>query len=199
MDYKDLYREEPSFEKHRRWISWIVDIVVIVVMAVFISDMFGQKVTVTGHSMEDALMQDEVVLINKMIYDFKSPSRGDIICFTLKDDQGEDQTYIKRIIGLPGETVQIKDGYVYIDGSIIDSENELYQASVAGNAKDEIVLGKEEYFVLGDNRTSSEDSRFDNIGLINMSQIKGKVWFRISPFEKMGRPSYKNKQSGGSV
>lgn len=191
MDFMDLNHEEPPFEKHRRWISWVVDVLVIVILAVFISDMFGDKVTVAGRSMEPELEQEEVVLLNKIKYSFISPERGDIICFRLENEsnennEGDSQLYIKRIIGLPGETVQIKDGYVYINGKILDTENELYRATVAGMAEDEIFLGEGEYFVLGDNRTSSEDSRFSNIGVVKARQIEGQVWFRISPFERMG-------------
>lgn len=191
MDFIDLSHEEPPFEKHRRWISWVVDVLVIVILAVFISDMFGDKVTVAGRSMEPELEQEEVVLLNKIKYSFISPERGDIICFRLENesnenDESDSQLYIKRIIGLPGETVQIKDGYVYINGKVLDTENELYQATVAGMAEDEIFLGEGEYFVLGDNRTSSEDSRFSNIGVVKARQIEGQVWFRISPFERMG-------------
>lgn len=186
MNYMELSYEEPAFEKHRRRISWLVDIVVIIVLAFFISDMFAEKITVAGHSMEPAIMQDEVVLIDKLSYEFKSPSRGDIISFYLSDDLEKEQVYVKRIIGIPGETVQIKDGYVYINDEIIDADNELYQASIAGMAEDKIILGQDEYFVLGDNRASSEDSRFDNVGLVNISQIEGRIWFRISPFEKLG-------------
>lgn len=188
MDFRELSHEEPPFEKHRRWISWVVDTLVILIMALFISSMFGEKVTVTGRSMEPELSQEEVVLINKMKYSFIPPERGDIICFRLEDESSysDSQVYIKRIIGIPGETVQIKDGYVYINGEVLDMEDKLYQATVAGMAEDEIFLSDGEYFVLGDNRASSEDSRFSNIGMVKYSQIEGKVWFRISPFERIG-------------
>ncbi len=186
MEHMKLSYEEPAFEKHRRRISWLVDIVIIVVLAFFISDMFADKVSISGHSMEPAVVQDEVVLIDKLTYEFKTPLRGDIISFYLSDDTEKEQVYIKRIIGLPGEIVQIKDGYVYIDDKIIDADSELYKSSIAGIAEDKIILGEDEYFVLGDNRASSEDSRFDNVGLVDISQIEGKVWFRISPFERLG-------------
>ncbi len=191
MNYMELSYEEPAFEKHRRRISWLVDIIVIIVLAFFISEMFADKITIAGHSMEPAIMQEEVVLVDKLSYEFISPKRGDIISFYLSDDVDNEQVYVKRIIGLPGETVQIKDGYVYIDDKIIDKSSEIYKASIAGIAEDEIILGENEYFVLGDNRASSEDSRFDNVGLVNISQVEGKVWFRISPFEKIGMLSGK--------
>lgn len=191
MNYMELSYEEPAFEKHRRRISWLVDIIVIIVLAFFISDMFAEKITVAGHSMEPAIMQEEVVLVDKLTYEFKSPSRGDIISFYLSEDTDKEQVYVKRVIGLPGETVQIKDGYVYINDVVIDLDNELYQASIAGMAEDEIILGEDEYFVMGDNRASSEDSRFDNVGLVHISQFEGRVWFRISPFEKLGTLSGK--------
>ena len=93
---------------------------------------------------------------------------------------------IKRVIGLPGETVQIKDGYIYINNEKSDAPNDLGKAALAGLAEYPISLDKNEYFLLGDNRSGSEDSRFSNVGNVKFRQIKGKVWLRIQPVSRFG-------------
>ena len=93
---------------------------------------------------------------------------------------------MKRVIGLPGETVQIIGGLVYIDGAPLEDESGLGQVSLAGRAGSPITLGEDEYFLLGDNRDSSEDSRFANVGNVKADQIQGKVWLRILPILKLG-------------
>ena len=92
---------------------------------------------------------------------------------------------VKRIIGLPGETVQIKGGFIFINGEVLSVEDGLEQVSLAGRADTPIQLEQDEYFLLGDNRDSSEDSRFSNIGNVKREQIYGKVWFRILPLLKL--------------
>ena len=94
---------------------------------------------------------------------------------------------VKRVIGLPGETVQITGGYIYIDGELLQAEDGLNQVSLAGIAQHPVTLGRDEYFVLGDNRESSEDSRFVNIGNIKREQITGNAWIRIQPLVRFGR------------
>lgn len=101
----------------------------------------------------------------------------DVVVFK-RDDQ---KTNIKRIIGLPGETVQINGGYIYIDGERLVAEDNLDQVSLGGLAEEPVELGKDEYFLLGDNRDSSEDSRFVNVGNVRKDQIIGKVWLRVFP------------------
>ena len=92
---------------------------------------------------------------------------------------------MKRVIGLPGETVQIIGGRIYIDGAALESEEGLGEVSLAGRADSPILLGEDEYFLLGDNRDSSEDSRFANVGNVKKEQIQGKVWMRILPILKL--------------
>ena len=105
----------------------------------------------------------------------------------LPRDEKETGNYnIKRVIGLPGETVQIKDGYIYINNEKLDAPNDLGKAALAGLAEYPISLDKNEYFLLGDNRSGSEDSRFSNVGNVKFRQIKGKVWLRIQPVSRFG-------------
>ena len=93
---------------------------------------------------------------------------------------------MKRIIGMPGETVQILSGYIYINGKYLEADNDLNQVSLVGLAGSPIVLGEDEYFLLGDNRDGSEDSRFANIGNVKREQIQGKIWLRLAPFLDFG-------------
>lgn len=161
----------------RRVVCWIVDIVVVIAFAWFTVYAFGTQVTNFGHSMLPLLKSGDVVLMDRITYDFSSPKRFDVIVFTREDSKSN----IKRLIGLPGETVQIKDGVLYIDGGRLEAGDALGFVSLAGMAENPIKLGEGEYFVLGDNRDSSEDSRFSNLGNITREQIQGKVWLRILP------------------
>ena len=165
----------------RRAVRWGVNGVVAVAMAWFLVHSFCMQVQVSGASMEPLLSADEVVLVNRLTYDVGKPERFDVVVFEREDKKKN----VKRVIGLPGETVQIKGGFVFIDGELLPAEDGLEQVSLAGRADTPIKLEKDEYFLLGDNRDSSEDSRFPNIGNVKKQQIQGKVWFRILPLLKL--------------
>ena len=126
--------------------------------------------------MRPAVLDGDIVLVNRMIYDASKPKRGDIIVFKPNGNENA-RSYIKRIIGLPGETVQIKDGEIYIDGEKLEEKYETTAIEDAGTASEEITLDGDEYFVLGDNRRNSEDSRMADIGNVQRSEIEGKAWF----------------------
>lgn len=138
----------------------------------------GMKISMVGVSMEPALYNGQEVLINRFIYKITSPKRGDVIAFLPNGNQNS-HYYLKRIVGLPGESIQIIDGYVYINGERVpeDEYDKMADYGIAGN---EIQLGSDEYFVLGDNRNMSEDSRSGNIGAVKKDMIAGKVWFHLS-------------------
>ncbi len=138
----------------------------------------GMKISMVGVSMEHALYNGQEVLINRFIYKITSPKRGDVIAFLPNGNQNS-HYYLKRIVGLPGESIQIIDGYVYINGERLpeDEYDKMADYGIAGN---EIQLGSDEYFVLGDNRNMSEDSRSGNIGAVKKDTIAGKVWFHLS-------------------
>ena len=104
----------------------------------------------------------------------------------MRFEKEENKFNIRRVVGLPGETVQIKDGFLYIDDKRIDAENGLGQAALAGLAENPVLLSQDEYFLLGDNRENSEDSRFASVGNVKKGQIKGKVWLRIRPLRHFG-------------
>lgn len=138
----------------------------------------GMKISMVGVSMEPALYNGQEVLINRFIYKITSPKRGDVIAFLPNGNQNS-HYYLKRIVGLPGESIQIIDGYVYINGERVP-EDEYDKMADYGIAENEIQLGSDEYFVLGDNRNMSEDSRSGNIGAVKKDTIAGKVWFHLS-------------------
>lgn len=158
--------------------SWVVDIAVALAFAWFCLHSFGNQVSVAGQSMSPLLNSGDVVLANRLVYDLGKPERLDVVVF----EREEGNKSVKRVIGIPGDVVQIIDGLIYINGEKADFPDGLDQVSLAGAAKDPITLGEDEYFLLGDNRDSSEDSRFANIGNVKEEQIMGKVWLRLFPF-----------------
>lgn len=166
----------------RRIAGWAVDIVVVISLAWFLVYGFCGQVRISGNSMQPLLDASDVVLVNRLAYDLSKPKRFDVVVFQKEDEKNN----VKRVIGLPGETIQIIDGLVYIDGAPLEDENGLGQVSLAGRAGSPITLQDDEYFLLGDNRDSSEDSRFVNVGNIKADQIQGKVWLRILPILKLG-------------
>ena len=135
--------------------------------------------------MKPVLNNGDVVLVNRVIYNATTPKRGDIIVFRPK---GNDNVhyYIKRVIGLPGEKIQIIDGFIYIDGEVLVEEIKFDKMEYAGTAEEEILLGENEYFVLGDNRNASEDSRNAEIGNIRKQDITSKAWFNATMGDNFG-------------
>lgn len=166
----------------RRIAGWAVDIVVVISLAWFLVYGFCGQVRISGNSMQPLLEASDVVLVNRLAYDLGKPKRFDVVVFQKEDEKNN----VKRVIGLPGETIQIIDGLVYIDGAPLEDETGLGKVSLAGRAGSPITLQDDEYFLLGDNRDSSEDSRFVNVGNIKADQIQGKVWLRILPILKLG-------------
>ncbi|MBE5865569.1 MAG: signal peptidase I [Lachnospiraceae bacterium] len=146
-----------------------------------------QRTEVDGSSMEGTLSHGDNLFVDKISYRFNEPERFDIIVFPFQYQ--EDTYYIKRIIGLPGETVQIDEqGNIYINGEILKESYglEVIKPENIGRAAQPITLGEDEYFVMGDNRNNSSDSRTEVVGNIHRDDIIGRAWVRIWPFEKMG-------------
>ena len=158
---------------------WAFKIILVCLLALVIVFYFGRQVKNSGDSMRPAVLDGDIVLVNRMIYDASKTKRGDIIVFKPNGNENA-RSYIKRIIGLPGETVQIKDGEIYIDGEKLEEKYETTAIEDAGTASEEITLDGDEYFVLGDNRRNSEDSRMADIGNVKRSEIEGKAWFVLS-------------------
>ncbi len=145
----------------------------------------GQRTQVIGGSMETTLSENDNLIVDKLTYRFREPKRFDIIVFPFQHE--EDTYYIKRIIGLPGETIYIdEEGNIYIDDEILQESYGKEVIKDAGRAYEPVVLGDDEYFVMGDNRNNSQDSRDPSVGNISRSAIIGRAWIRIWPLNKIG-------------
>ena len=164
--------------------GWLLYIVLIIALTWTVVTFVGQRTEVSGSSMETTLSDKDQLIVDKMTYRFRDPKRYDIVVFPY---QYQDNTYyIKRIIGLPGETVQILSGMVYIDGMRLDEHygNEIMENP--GIAEEPLTLGEDEYFVLGDNRNNSSDSRASDVGLIHRKDLIGRTWIRVWPLSQIG-------------
>lgn len=178
---KDEKKNSPA----RELFGWIVYIGIIILLTWFIITFIGVRTKVSGRSMETTLQDGNQLIVDKISYRFTDPKRYDIVVFPYKYE--ENTHYIKRIIGLPGETIQVKDGYAYINGKLLESD--IYGAELMnypGIAESPITLADNEYFVLGDNRNHSADSREPNVGIIKRKDLTGKAWIRIYPFDEFG-------------
>ena len=178
-------RKTVNYDLIREIIVWTFQIAVVCLIAFVGVRFFGQRVSVIGNSMEPVLENGDVTLINSLSYNMGTPKRGDVIAF--KPNGNENAHYsIKRIIGLPNENVEIIDGEIYIDGELLEEEYVTTEILDVGIVDEAIKLGKNEYFVLGDDRQNSEDSRMANIGNVKRTEITGKVWLTVSPRKNFG-------------
>ena len=165
--------------------SWAFQILLVIMIAYMLVYFFGQARTNIGQSMDTTLTGGDVVLINMLSYSMDGPERGDIISFKPGGNDSS-RSSIKRVVGLPGETIQIVDGLIQIDGKTYLEQKDFPVMSDPGIAAQPIKLSSTEYFVLGDNRNNSEDSRYAEIGLVTSDMIEGKVWFILSPSAHRG-------------
>ena len=173
--FRKKYRSLKT-EKVKTAIEWGTEIIVVCILAWMLVSFFGQRVSNAGDSMSPVLKNGDVVLINRIVYDARKPKRGEIIAF--RPNGNENAHYcIKRVVGLPGETIQIKDGKIYIDGGVGGKDIYTSDLDFAGIAEKKLTLGETEYFVLGDNSAGSDDSRLADIGNVKREDIGGKVWF----------------------
>ena len=160
-------------------------LLVVLVLTYLVITFVGQRTHVSGSSMETTLSDEDNLIVDKISYRFSEPKRFDIIVFPFEYE--EDTYYIKRIIGMPGERVQIDgEGNIYIDGEVLEESYGREIMESPGRAWEEITLAEDEYFVLGDNRNHSSDSRDPSVGNIKRKDIIGRAFLRIWPFEKFG-------------
>jgi len=189
-DFNPDYKKEKKKKSEdvnivKELLSLIIYIGIIIIICYIIVTYVGQRTTVHGHSMETTLSDGDNLWIDKLSYRFSDPKRFDIIVFPY---QGQDVYYIKRVIGLPGETVQITpEGNIMINDEILAESYGREVIRESGIASEPITLGEDEYFVLGDNRNDSRDSRWADVGNINKKDIIGKATLRLSPFKKFGK------------
>ena len=174
--------KQPSLAKE--FLESALSLLLVVAVVFLVLHFLGQRVTVDGSSMRETLHNNDQLIVDKFTYRFlHEPERFDIIVF--KVNTKADTYYIKRVVGLPGETVQIVNSTIYINGKPIVDPYLRSQSFRSGSALFPITLGEKEYFVLGDNINESEDSRY-SVGTVNFSQIMGRAFFRFYPFSDFG-------------
>lgn len=177
--------EEKKVDIKKEIISWALYLIFVVVLVYVIITFVGQRTVVDGRSMNPNLNDGDNLIVEKLSYRFRDPERFDIIVFPPQGAPKEH--YIKRIIGLPGETVQIDyEGNIYINGEILEEDYGLETIQNPGRAAEPVTLGEDEYFVLGDNRNNSTDSRTEKVGNVKRSTITGRAWVRIWPLSDFG-------------
>ncbi len=145
----------------------------------------GQRTQVQGSSMEPKLSNEDNLIVDKISYRFHDPERFDIVVFPFRYE--ENIFYIKRVIGLPGETIRIDEkGNILINGEILEESYGKEVIQSPGRAYEEIVLADDEYFLMGDNRNNSTDSRDPSVGNVRRDEIVGRAWLRIWPLDQVG-------------
>lgn len=183
---KSVLKEKEIIVEKQSFISQIAFFAISILIAVLLSRLINgtliQETRVEGHSMNPTLVNHERLILNKFSYRKSPAKRYDIVVFSFNNGEH----FVKRIIGLPGEKVNIKEGRVYINDRVLLDDPILDEIEYAGIAADGVMVGNNEYFVLGDNRNHSYDSRYEEIGNINKKVILGKVWLRFYPWTKIG-------------
>ncbi|MCU6696110.1 signal peptidase I [Laedolimicola ammoniilytica] len=179
---EEIEEEKPNVM--RELLGMLVYVGIVLAITFLIITFVGQRTHVSGESMENTLDDGDQLIVDKLTYRFHDPERFDIIVFPFR--YKDNTYYIKRIIGLPGETVQIVDGEIYINGELLEESYGREVMQDAGLAAEPITLGDDEYFVLGDNRNYSSDSRDPSVALIHRKEIIGRAWLRIWPLNSFG-------------
>lgn len=189
-EIEDYYDDTEIKEKRNiRYKGWFYDLIfyaVLIFICVYIVPNYVmQRTVVDGSSMENTLFNEEHLMVEKISYHFDMLKRFDIIVFYPYGREHEEY-YVKRIIGLPGETVQIIGSEIFINGELLEEHYGKDPIESAGRAVDPITLGDDEYFVMGDNRTISKDSRYAAVGNVSKENIGGRAFFRILPLDRFG-------------
>lgn len=179
---EEIEEEKPNVM--RELLGMLVYVGIVLAITFLIITFVGQRTHVSGESMENTLDDGDQLIVDKLTYRFHDPERFDIIVFPFR--YKDNTYYIKRIIGLPGETVQIVDGEIYINDELLEESYGREVMQDAGLAAEPITLGDDEYFVLGDNRNYSSDSRDPSVALIHRKEIIGRAWLRIWPLNSFG-------------
>lgn len=174
-------KSKPNIKKNL--IAFGICVVIAIVIALIITNFVASHTKVEGNSMESTLENGDDIIVEKFSYLTNNPERYDIIVFR----ESESVNYIKRVIALPGETIQITEGKIYINERAIFDAYGNAKMEDGGIAEKPLKLGQDEYFVLGDNRNASKDSRDKAVGVIKHDQIIGKAWLRVLPFDNFGK------------
>ena len=178
-------KKDVNFPLLKEIFSWIIEIAIVLMMAFVLVYFIGMRTSVVGQSMSETLENGDQILVNRFMYKVIGPKANDVIVF-LPNGNEKSHYYVKRVIGVPGDTVQIKNGRIYVNGTEFTEKVDVASIEDAGLAADAVTLGDDEYFVLGDNRNNSEESLYANIGNIKREYIIGKAWFVISTGDRFG-------------
>lgn len=180
--FSEMTPEEKKKMIVKETISWVLTLGAAVLIALCIRGFVFEPVRVDGNSMLDTLHDQEIMFVTKYDYIFGEPERLDVVICKYPNST---KNYVKRLIGLPGDTIEIKDNVVYINGEALEEDfltPDRSDSPFYGNMS-ERTLGEDEYFVMGDNRDNSHDSRSTDVGTLTRSQIKGHVRFVFYPFD----------------
>ena len=161
---------------------WIIDVILVVALGLVLTHLFGTRVRMEGSSMTPTISGGDRMLLNRVKGKIIPVKRYDIVVFHLP---GQDGVYLKRVLALPGETLQIIQGVVYINGEALPESEYTSTLAYAGVAVSPLTLRKDEYFVIGENADASLDSRFTDVGNIPAENILGTVWIRFAPFKNL--------------
>ena len=178
-------RRRVNYDLLREVIVWTFQIAIVCLLAFVCVYYFGQRVSMIGDSMKPELANGNITLISKAAYSMGTPKRGDIVAFKPNGNESS-HYYIKRIVGLPGETITVVDGKIQVNGREIRERYETTEIEELGILSEPVTLKNNEYFVLGDNRNNSEDSRFATVGNIKKENVIGKAWFEITGITDFG-------------
>lgn len=180
-------RKRPRKNPLRTFFRWVLFALFCAAALFFAIVVTGGTVYIADGSMNPTLQEGDKVILDSLCYYVRDPRRGDLVRFP--SDSGNSMALIRRIVGLPGETVQIIDGKVFINGAVLDET--AYAAGTVryfGTASVPLTLSEDEYFVMADNRGSNFDSRDPTVGNVSKADISGRLWLRISPIGRMGFP-----------
>lgn len=191
---KDLnqYGKRKRKSPARVFLGILTVLLILVLLLVVLSPFYAEAVKAESGAMSPTIAIADTVGVNRLAYLLLPPSRGDIILFrTSREEQGDSASgqsaSMRRIVGLPGETVQIMDGTVYINGYPLEENYRSGEMTYGGTAASALTLSSDEYFVLADNRSNNFDSRDSTVGPVQGSEIIGKIWLRLKPIENFGR------------
>ena len=172
-------------DKLREALGTSIYFLVVIVVTLLVIKFVGQKTVVYGDSMNNTLFDGNHLIFNKISYRFHEPERFDIVVFPFRDGSGKN--YVKRVIGLPGETIQLTEsGDILIDGEVLEENYGREVIKKFGSLLEPMTLADDEYFVMGDNRNDSFDSRYYEVGNVKREKIIGRAWMRVYPFNKIG-------------
>ncbi len=169
-------RKKLSYKAIHEIFGWILSIIITIFLATALVLLFGMKAEVSGFSMEPMIKSGQSVLVDRFSYVLGKPKAGHVVLF-LPNGNENSNYYAKRVVAVPGDTVLIEAGHLYVNG--VPSEIMTSYISEAGIAETELVLENGEYFVMGDKPSESEDSRSSGIGPVSIEDIVGKVWYKL--------------------